>query len=203
MSCSTHHHLALSSIAVKQPNASLSTSPMPNSGCITSVAWVRRVPALKPSRDVLVDEPDDDDAAAAAAQFLDDDEADAASRSRTSPSTATTARTRTSRHPQSPTRATTTTTWRRATTSRSSRPPRLIGALDDEMSSVEMYVYEEQHDNLYPHHTSRRPSSRSARGVRLPAGRRRRCGARAAANMLAAGTFAPHIEIWTWTCSTR
>ena len=44
---------------------------MPNSGCITSVAWVRRgVPALKPSRDVLVDEPDDDDAAAAAAAQL-------------------------------------------------------------------------------------------------------------------------------------
>ena len=46
-----------------------STTAMPNSGCITSVAWVRRgVPALKPSRDVLVDEPDDDDAAGAPRQ---------------------------------------------------------------------------------------------------------------------------------------
>ena len=174
---------------------------MPNSGCITSVAWVRRgVPALKPSRDVLVDEPDDDDAAAAAALSDDDDDADNAAIAQQD--LAFYRDNREDPHLKAPavTDPGDDDDDSEAGDDFTIQPTDLvlIGARsDDEMSSVEMYVYEEQHDNLYPHHDIPLPVfplCLAACDFRPGVG----VGAELAprANMLAVGTFAPHIEIW-------
>ena len=177
---------------------------MPNSGCITSVAWVRRgVPALKPSRDVLVDEPDDDDAAAAAAaQLSDDDDDDAENAAIAQQDLAFYRDNREDPHLKAPavTDPDDDDDDSEAGDDFTIQPTDLvlIGARsDDEMSSVEMYVYEEQHDNLYPHHDIPLPVfplCLAACDFRPGVG----VGAELAprANMLAVGTFAPHIEIW-------
>jgi periodic tryptophan protein 1 len=71
----------------------------------------------------------------------------------------------------------------------------LVGKVEDEISHLEVYVYEDEADNLYVHHDIMLPAiPLCLEWLDLPVGRS--SGNRAHGNLVVVGTMDPDIEIW-------
>ena len=74
----------------------------------------------------------------------------------------------------------------------------LLGARSDEqLSNLEVFVYEEPHDNLYPHHDVPLPVfPLCVEWLDFHPGGTADTSSRSRGNYAAVGTFAPYIEVW-------
>lgn len=70
----------------------------------------------------------------------------------------------------------------------------LTAKTEDDISHIEVYVYEEEHDNLYVHHDILLPSfPLCLEWLDFPMGNR---ASQSKGNFVAVGTFDPQVEIW-------
>lgn len=73
----------------------------------------------------------------------------------------------------------------------------LAAKIEDEMAHLEVYVYEDDSDNLYVHHDIMLPAiPLCVEWLDIPVGGKPGVDRDAAANFVAVGTFDPDIEIW-------